>query len=251
MENQASNSIREVYDRIEVIDNTLREVRSNIDNLSKEQEEFLSYRLFKKAKSILTWWILVWTGAALFFIGLTGVVSYIKVIEKTTEKFSASIMPKLENELREHFLARVNQVVDRESADLSARMESRIQEQLQSFAKQLGKQLDKPKIAEIKATTSRSVREGWAYMGHFENGTWITRYFKFPKNVEPSSLVQKHDLEVSEETGALNVRKKMPNFIGQFAPVVDTLKAGSKVEILEIEEWGGSGYMWARIRYQD
>jgi len=251
MESQNSKSIQEVSEKIEIINKSLHEIRSSIDNLSKEQEEFISFRLFKKAKSLLTWWILIWTGAALFFIGLTGVVSYLKVVEKTTDQFSTVIMPKLETELREYYLARINQIVDRETADLSARLERKFQEQLQNFAKQLGEQLDKPKIAEIKPTAPTSTREGWAYLGHYENGAWKTRYFQFSENAEPSSLNQKKDLEVREETGALNVRKKMPNFFGQFAPVIDTLKSGSKVDILEVEEWDNSGYMWAHIKYQD
>jgi hypothetical protein len=245
-ENQSSGSIQELHDRLEVIDGTIREVRSSINELSQESEEFISFRLFDKAKSLLTRWIWIWIGAFFFFIGITGVVSYIGVVNKASDHFSRVIMPKLEDDIRQQFIVRVNQIVDRESADLS----ERFQEQFQNFAEQLSQKLEKPKIAEIKTTRPVSTEQGWAYLGNYEKGTWVTRYFEFPENSDPSSLVQT-SLEVSRKTGALNVRKGMPNPLGQFPQVIDVLRAGTEVKILEVKEWYGSGYMWARIKYGD
>ncbi len=112
------------------------------------------------------------------------------MVNKATDHFSEVIMPKLEEDLRAHYLVRVNQIVDRESANLRVSLEDRIQDQFQNFAKQLSQKLEKPKIAEIKTTRPVSKKEGWVYIGNYENGTWVTRYFEFPKNADPLSLVQ-------------------------------------------------------------
>ncbi len=93
-------------------------------------------------------------------------------------------------------------------------------------------------------------KEGWVYLGHFvsEKSNWKTRYLNFLVNEKPSNLVEK-TLKVRKETGALNVRKGMPTFTGQFLEVQDVLAVGSSVTIIEHSEWHSSGYIWAKVRY--
>jgi hypothetical protein len=123
---------------------------------------------------------------------------------------------------------------------------------LKEFAEQLSQQLDEPQIAAIEPPTPVSVKEGWVYLGHFEDGSWITQYLGFDENDTPSSLMKTPAQRrvVRKKTGALNVREGMPGPDGRFKDVIDVLKVGSEVEILEVREWQSSGYMWARIEYK-
>ena len=118
-------------------------------------------------------------------------------------------------------------------------------------AKGLGvgqRQLPEARVA--KVTSAALTKEGWAYLGHFENGRWVTQYFDFKDNDEPSSLVNTNQT-VRKKTGALNVRRGMPDFVGRFPKVIDVLKVGSEVKIVEAKEWYTSGYMWAHVKYSD
>ena len=109
-------------------------------------------------------------------------------------------------------------------------------------------QLPASRLANI--TSTALTKEGWAYLGHFKNGTWVTRYFDFDDNDEPSSLVNTNQT-VRKKTGALNVRRGMPDLVGRFPQVIDVLKVGSEVKIFELREWYTSGYMWAHVKYSD
>ena len=91
-------------------------------------------------------------------------------------------------------------------------------------------------------------KEGWAYVGHYVNSKWKTRYFDIAVDAKPESLVGEI-LSVREETGALNVREGMPTFTGSFKSIIGALNSGSKAKILKVEEWLSSGYMWAQIAY--
>jgi len=104
--------------------------------------------------------------------------------------------------------------------------------------------------AAVSSTEVTNKREGWAYLGHYVRGQrrWKTRYFDFTGNPVPDSLKNK-TLKVWEKTGTLNVRTGMPTFSGSFPAVVDVLKPGSRVKVLEVKEWHSTGYMWARISY--
>jgi len=102
----------------------------------------------------------------------------------------------------------------------------------------------------ISTSDIRTSKEGWVYLGHFvsEKSNWRTRYLNFSANEKPSNLVDK-TLEVSKETGSLNVREGMPTFTGQFLEVQEVLAVGSSVTIIEYSEWHSSGYIWAKVRY--
>lgn len=97
-------------------------------------------------------------------------------------------------------------------------------------------------------STAKTEKEGWAYVGHYTDGKWKTRYFDITVDVAPTSLEGKV-LSVREKTGDLNVREGMPTFTGSFRPIIGALKPGSKAKILKVEEWFSSGYMWAQITY--
>ena len=94
-------------------------------------------------------------------------------------------------------------------------------------------------------------RTGWAYLGHFSEKemAWKTRYFKeIKENQRPSSL-DKKTLTVSETTGDLNVREKMPDWKAQFFKVVSVISPGTQVNVLDVKQWYSSGYWWAKIEY--
>lgn len=108
------------------------------------------------------------------------------------------------------------------------------------------KQLPPP----VLTNNIRTLKEGWVYLGHFvsEKSNWKTRYLDFSVNEKPSNLVNQR-LTVRKETGALNVRKGMPTFTGQFSEVQEVLAIGSSVTIIKYSEWHSSGYIWAKVRY--
>ena len=97
-------------------------------------------------------------------------------------------------------------------------------------------------------SVAKSEKQGWAYIGHYVNSKWKTRYFDIKVDALPNAIVGS-ELSVRKETGTLNVREGMPSFIGSFMPIIGALKPGSKAKILKVEEWSSSGYMWAQISY--
>ncbi len=108
--------------------------------------------------------------------------------------------------------------------------------------------LEQRQIPPPLTSTANAEREGWAYVGHFVNSKWKTRYFEIDLDAKPESL-EGEVLVVREETGALNVREGMPTFTGSFKSIIGALNPGSKAKILKVEEWLSSGYMWAQIAY--
>lgn len=107
---------------------------------------------------------------------------------------------------------------------------------------------------QVPVATSTSseglAKEGWAYLGHYlrDRKTWKTKYFSFDDKTHPDDL-RDEKLEVRERTGALNVRIGMPTPDGRFPNVVDVLKPGSTVVVVDVQEWHSTGYMWAKIKY--
>ena len=97
-------------------------------------------------------------------------------------------------------------------------------------------------------STAKQEKVGWAYVGHYDNSKWKTRYFNFPEEMQPKLLVGEI-LTVNEKTGALNVREGMPSFAGSFKPIIGALNPGSKAKIINVNEWHSSGYIWAEISY--
>ncbi len=75
----------------------------------------------------------------------------------------------------------------------------------------------------------------------------MTQYFNFFDKEAPVDL----EGETLSVTGRLHVRSGMPDVIGQFPEVIDILKVGSSVEVVKVEEWHETGYMWAHIKYSD
>jgi WD40 repeat protein len=100
------------------------------------------------------------------------------------------------------------------------------------------------KITETTTTRPVSKKEGWVYLGEYKNGTWVEKYFGFPKNTDPQSLVQTQQ----EVTGNLFVRKGMRDILKK--EIIDDLKAGDVVEILEVKDFLAK-YWYAHIKYED
>lgn len=96
-------------------------------------------------------------------------------------------------------------------------------------------------------TQSERGRDGWVYLGDYDTNakTWRRRYFKFSVSDPPDSFVGQ-TLEVGNP---LNVRQGMPATDASFSPVVDVLRPGSKVVVLEVRPWQSTGFMWGRVSY--
>jgi len=106
------------------------------------------------------------------------------------------------------------------------------------------------KLAKIKPKRSVLKKEGWAFLGTYQNGAWIKQHFNFPKNINPKSMEQTSQI-VSGKTDTLYVREKMPNLIGQKGKEIDILKSGDEVKIIEVKVWYDSGWIYAHIKYED
>ena len=108
--------------------------------------------------------------------------------------------------------------------------------------------LEQQQIPKAVTSVANTEKEGWAYVGHFVNSQWKTRYFDIALDVAPE-ILEGTVLKVREETGALNVREGMPTFTGSFKSIIGALKPGSEAKVLNVEEWLSSGYIWAHITY--
>ena len=121
-------------------------------------------------------------------------------------------------------------------------------ERIQANIKPVEKRPPVSKTPPVTATKV-STQEGWAYMGEYAGGYWRTRYFDFSDKDDPK-LLKGAVYSVRERTGALNVRLGMPKPDGEFPQVIDVLKVGVEATFEDIKDWQGTGYMWAKITYQ-
>lgn len=108
------------------------------------------------------------------------------------------------------------------------------------------KELPKTRIATVSATGA--TKTGWAYLGTYLQGKWKTRYFDFEIDRDPETIMNTNQV-VRIKTGSLNVRAGMPDLVGNFPKVIDVLKVGSSVRIIQVKEWYTTGYKWARVEY--
>lgn len=110
-------------------------------------------------------------------------------------------------------------------------------------------QTELPQTVKASAVQSAETKSGWAYMGNFraKEMRWETWYFdelsSSPTSYEGSTLT------VRRETGSLNVREGPPTVFGRMRKAIDVLSAGSQVVVEEVQAWGSSGYMWAKVKY--
>jgi hypothetical protein len=111
---------------------------------------------------------------------------------------------------------------------------------LMSYSTQANNTQTVPIISE-KLNTSKT-EERWIYLGEYSanENRWIKRYLDFDDQTIPNTLVNK-TLKVRRETGSLNVRKSI---LGE---VIGGLKPESTIKILEVRNFAGIGYMWARV----
>ncbi len=103
----------------------------------------------------------------------------------------------------------------------------------------------------IKISDTPTKKElGWVYLGDWNHATksWNSRYFDYSTTQDPESTkASDQEITVRESTGSVNIRVSPPRSFGKLGKVKGILKAGSKVNIVEIKEWFNSGYMWARV----
>jgi hypothetical protein len=83
---------------------------------------------------------------------------------------------------------------------------------------------------------------GWLYLGSFDEYTWNTRHAKWKGNALP----RKGDR--IELIGSSNIRRDLPNDVGQLAPVTMTLSPNTLVEVEAQVSWNGTDLQWARVR---
>ena len=102
----------------------------------------------------------------------------------------------------------------------------------------------KSKITLPDQQTKETEKAGWVYLGEYDkdNGNWLKRYVNVGFATSPNSLVRK-SLQVT--ANALNVRGTGD----PWANLIGTLKSGDTFQVSKIEEWGSTGYYWARITY--
>ena len=87
-------------------------------------------------------------------------------------------------------------------------------------------------------------KSGWVYLGEFDTSEkiWIKTYWSIDRKSSPESLEGK-SIRVSVD--AVNVR----NNGDPWAEILDVMKLNSTVRVDKVDEWGSSGYFWARIIY--
>jgi hypothetical protein len=104
-----------------------------------------------------------------------------------------------------------------------------------------------PEAAMRPVTAVRGSEEGeelWVFLGTYEDTTeaWETRYFSLA-NDRPEELPGTKAAAI----GHSNVRRNLPSATGTFAPIVRSLPPGTVVDILSVEPWDETGFMWARV----
>lgn len=111
-------------------------------------------------------------------------------------------------------------------------------------------QKELPQSVTASAVESAGTKSGWAYMGNFraKEMRWETWYFDELSSSRKTSY-EGLPLTVREETGSLNVREGLPTVFGRMRKAIDVLRPGSQVVIEEVQAWGSSGYIWAKVKY--
>ncbi len=87
-------------------------------------------------------------------------------------------------------------------------------------------------------------KTGWVYLGEYDGdkGAWVTKHVSVGRGTNPLTL-KAESLRVS--ASALNVRISGD----PWGKLVDVLKQNAAFRVEEIDEWGSTGYFWARISY--
>jgi hypothetical protein len=104
-----------------------------------------------------------------------------------------------------------------------------------------------------RSVSARQRLAGFAYVGQWTKGQWLTRYFDpvSGKQLPTPSSLEGVRLRVRRETGALNLRSDVPDASGNNRPAKGVLREGDEVVVDEAPLFndgeGDSGYIWARV----
>ena len=92
-------------------------------------------------------------------------------------------------------------------------------------------------------------KRGWLFLGTFDQNAnnWVTHYLEEIDKLRPEELKDK-SFRILKGSSS-NIRVGKPTEYGEFLPVIEALKTGKEVKILDVEPWSSSNYMWARIEY--
>ena len=105
---------------------------------------------------------------------------------------------------------------------------------------------DRAAGADTPATPSspRSARFkiGWVYLGDYDDGKWVTRYFDGWSQGLPARGTR------LRARGRSYVRGAVPNSAGVLAGVDATVGPDDPVELLDLARWEGGSLVWARVR---
>jgi hypothetical protein len=90
-------------------------------------------------------------------------------------------------------------------------------------------------------------KEGWVYIGDYEESKWITRYYNFKLDTKPEKLLNSRLNPLYKRSP---IRSFMPSNEGSFGKVIGFLDANASVIILEVAPWSSTGYYWAKVKVQ-
>jgi serine/threonine protein kinase len=96
--------------------------------------------------------------------------------------------------------------------------------------------------ASPRSPGSARFKSGWVYLGDFEGGRWITRYFDGWSEGLPANGTR------LRARGRSYVRNAVPDALGALAVVNTTIGPEQPVELLERAHWQGGSFVWARVR---
>jgi len=149
------------------------------------------------------------------------------------EKKLAALREQLEEAVRTaNDKQKILQMVEQQDSKIAA---------LQAQLKEAKAEITYP---EQRATRQDLPRSGWVYLGEFDKdkNLWVTAYVNVGRKDTPKSLEGK---TVQVTANALNVRASGD----PWAKVLDVMKSNAFFQVEEIDEWGSTGYFWARISY--
>jgi hypothetical protein len=101
----------------------------------------------------------------------------------------------------------------------------------------------------LEPSLPSGVDEGWVFLGTFDGRSWLSRYFDFEDDFNPSNYQEGTQLSFTS-IGSSNVRSNKPTEDGYFLPVIDVIHKGTQVVVKRIEPWLETGYYWALITYE-
>jgi len=130
--------------------------------------------------------------------------------------------------------------------DLDAWVKTRNDKKILNIFKMHNKILkEKELYAKMKKKHIPFSKQGWVYLGEFEKGKWIKKYFSFNYDTNPLELVNTQQIMISP---ILSIRE-----FGYATKIIGKLDKNDKVKILSVKSVShmieNEGFMWANIQY--